>query len=72
MFSLLLTSLLTLSSCNTIVYERIGVMSYWRPQLWLNDTEEKALNDLMAQKDRCIDKVYVKRKVNHITVIWKK
>jgi len=71
MFSILLTSLLTLNSCNTIVYERIGYVSYWRPQMWLTQQEEDILNKVMKKKGRCIGKAFVSRKQGHITVYFK-
>jgi hypothetical protein len=62
--------LATLLSCNTIIYERIGYLSYWRPQTWLTDREEYILNDLMKRKERCVGKAFISRKSGHITVYF--
>lgn len=60
-----------LQECGTIVYEKIGAMAYWRPQIWLTEQEENILNDLSIRKSRCIAKVYQNRSINHLTIIWK-
>ena len=74
LYSILLYSLLSVPSleqCSTIIYERMGVLSYWRPQVWLTERESTSLNKLMLDKDRCVGKAFIKRDINHITVYWK-
>jgi hypothetical protein len=74
LYSMILYSILSVPSleqCSTIIYESKGMLSYWRPQVWLSDQEGSALNKLMRDKDRCVGKAFIKRDINHITVYWK-
>ena len=70
MFSLLL--LYSLSTCDTMVYEKKGALAYWRPQVWLTNQEEEVLDNIMYRKQRCMSKVFVNRQTNHVSVHWKK